>query len=90
MLLFKLEYEDLGDMALIHCEVDEWNISVARKLDEAVGNFFNQLWEEGYLSAVTFSPNPKFCEYMGGERIGEGEMNGNYYGIYRWDLKPPQ
>ena len=89
--LFDLTWEPLTeDKALLHCEVDEWSITVARRLYKAVAELFVYLEGEGYTTAWTFSPNPRFCQHMGGEIQGGITYENINYWVYRWDLKQQQ
>jgi len=86
--LYKLWYEDCGEgVALLHCTVSQWSIGIARKLDADVADLFDALSAAGFHRAVTFSPNPRFCEYMAGKEIGHITYEQTDYGVYQWELK---
>ena len=71
----------------MHCEVEVWNIRVARELDKAADDLFDKLADLGYERLLTISPNPRFCEYMGGTEFGIYEHEGIEYRGFRWELK---
>ena len=86
--MFKLKWERFDDKdAILHCEVYEWNIKVARELDKAADDLFDYLESQGYERCLTLSPNPRFCEYMGGIEFGVYEHEGIEYRGFRWELK---
>ena len=86
--LFDLRTEQLDEAnVLVHCTVSEWSPSVARELDEAVARLMDQLLGAGVTRMFTLSPNPRFCEYMGGDRIGTINYDDTEYGVYQWELK---
>ncbi len=74
---------------LVHCTVSdgEWSVGLARALDRAWVTLQEELIGEGYTTAWTVSPNPKFCEYMLGEKVGEITYNNTYHGVFKWELK---
>ena len=86
--MFNLEWEELDQgRALLHCSVEEWNITIARRLDKHVNALFRRLAQDGYTEAFTVSPNPRFCQYMAGWEIGEIKYNGINYWVYKWELE---
>jgi hypothetical protein len=88
---YYLRYEPLSDeVALLHCDVEKWSVSVAKRLDKSVSRLFWRLEQRGYTSAITVSPNDKFCEFFCGQKIGWMEWEGQDYGVYLWDLRPQQ
>jgi len=90
-VLFNLSWEHDGNgRAVLHCTVEEWNISVARQLDVAVAEMFDTLRDLGVKEAFTVSPNHKFCEYMGGYMIGGVTYKDINYWVFLWDLKQEQ
>jgi len=82
---FELTWQDVeGELALLHCDVHNWDRGVARDLDRAVGALFDGLLEEGYEAAFTISQNQKFCKYMGGTLRGDFVHMGKQYWVYSW------
>lgn len=45
-----------------------------------------ELKENGFNEIYSISPNPKFCEMMGGRSIGILEKEGLTYEVFKWDL----
>lgn len=85
---FDLRWEELEEgKALLHCNVHRWAPSVARALDLAVGEVFNELFDKGYTEAFTLSSNNRFCAYMGGTPIGVVTYNLIDHWIYTWELE---
>jgi len=72
---------------MIHCDISEWSLKVARELDTAVNSLFEDLVKRGYVRLLTMSPNPRFCEYMGGELVGKYTHEDKEYWGFRWELK---
>lgn len=88
---FSLTHEHLTSTeVLLHCTVVRWSLSTAKELDSEVSRLFFRLQQLGYETGITFSPNPQFCEYMGGEQVGSITWKGIDYGVYTWDLKQPR
>lgn len=86
---FKLEYtKKYGDI-FIHCLVFNWSLSSLKKGKRIFEEFKEKRRKEGvdYLYSVT--PNPKFCELLGGHRIGQCAKKNREYEVYRWELKQP-
>lgn len=68
---FHIEWEEVGDQCHVHCTVDGWCKSVAYRgylHFVKLKMFIKQL---GYDCFYSITPNPKFCEFYGGEYIGE-------------------
>jgi hypothetical protein len=86
--MFRLWIETINDKeVMVHCDVWVWNMKVARRLDQEVNKMFDELRERGVERLVTVSPNPRFCEYLAGEKIGEELIQGKIHGVYLWELK---
>lgn len=87
--MFDLRWEHLEDgVALVHCDVQEWSLSVARKLDIAAGNLMDELEDKGYKTAYAVGPeHPKFCEYMGGLHEGTIIFRGKKHEVYKWVIQ---
>jgi hypothetical protein len=84
--MFRWEHLDEG-RALIHCDVDEWSFSVAKELDKEANDLMDSLAAKGYRELFAVGPNPRFCEYMGGECLGWAKIDGVEYWGYRWVLE---
>jgi len=85
--MFKLWIEPINDKeVMVHCDVWAWDISIARRLDQEVDKMFEELRDRGVERLVTVSPNPRFCRYLAGEKIGEELIDGEVYGVFLWEL----
>jgi hypothetical protein len=75
------------DKVLLHCTVDNWNLSVFKKGLQVFGELQDLLVKENVFEIWTFTPNPKFARLLGGKYVSEGIYENKEYEVYKWDLK---
>lgn len=73
--------------ACLHCNIKKWDVRTLRKCYKELGRFLLEMEKEGALAVYTISPNPKFCELMGGVYCSTIQYEGKPYGVYKWELK---
>lgn len=84
---YHLEYQVVGLCANIHCTVYNWKPSALKHGYNIFGKMLNEFADKGLEYVITISPNPRFCELMGGELSHTVDYNGEVYGVYKWELK---
>jgi len=83
---FKLSITVVNNEVFLHCLVYDWKLSSLRKGFKIFGRMMKELKENGFNEIYSISPNPKFCEMMGGRSIGILEKEGLTYEVFKWDL----
>jgi hypothetical protein len=68
---YHLEWEIIGNQCHIHCTVEEWKKSVLREGYLELARLQRFVGSMGYGEMYSISPNPKFCELLGGTSLGE-------------------
>lgn len=72
---------------LLHMDVFNWNKSVARKAKRLSADTLEALHLEGFTTAYTITPNPKFVKLVcGGESMDKLEYEGTEYEVIAWEL----
>lgn len=84
---FSLSYDVLEDRACLHCRVFQWNHRTLRKLYDQLARLLSFMEKQGAKAVYTISPNPKFCELMGGLYCADIQYNNQPYKVYKWELK---
>lgn len=82
---FILQYNFDKGQVLIHCEVDKWSLSSLKKGYRIFAEMMDTFRSVGYEKFYTVTPNPKFCELLGGTKIEGFKENGHE--VYVWELK---
>ena len=73
--------------AFLHCNVYKWNAKTLRTCYRVLGQMLDKFTEMNLEAAYTISPNPKFCELMGGRYCSDIMYEDKPYGVYKWELK---
>ena len=79
-IVFK--YDLVGKIAIIHCEVKEWKLSVFKKAIREFANFRNEMDAIGVEQIITYTRNPKLVKAFGGRFKGSINMDGLDYEVY--------
>lgn len=78
---FSFLYTEEPEALFLHCYVYEWKLSVLKKMIKVFGEFLNEF--SGKL-IMSITPNPKYCEMLGGKVIEE--LDGNLK-VVIWEQK---
>lgn len=84
---FSLEFDDLGEEALIHMYVNSYTHKSVRKWYLETERLREYLIANGFTRAFTVTPNPRFVKLFNGEHTASFEHEGKLYEVVVWDLK---
>lgn len=84
---FSLEFDDLGEEALIHMFVNSYTHNSVRKWYLETEKLKAYLISTGFVKAFTVTPNPRFVKLFNGQHTASIEHEGKIYEVVIWDLK---
>lgn len=84
---YKFEYERIENLVVIHCTVSNWKPSALKHGYQTFGKFLNDMEESGVTEVITISPNPRFCQLLGGRYMASIYKDEIKYEVFKWDLK---
>lgn len=83
----RAEVDDYSQVVL-HLNVSNWAPSVCKKLKRLATDLKGALSLEGFETAYTITPNPKFVKLVfGGKVLDNITYEGVEYEVVVWDLK---
>lgn len=82
---FLLEENINNGERYLHCNVFNWKPSVLKKGINVFSTYLNKL--DANETVLSCTKNYKFSELLGGKFIGIHEEDGEFYGVFKWDLK---
>lgn len=77
--------EPNNDVVHVHCYVDDWKLSVMKRIYSLTSEILSFAKKEGFKYVVTVTPNPKFAKLFGGEVIDEIVINGIQHEVIVWE-----
>lgn len=85
---FSLEYEEMGEEALIHMYVYSFTHNTVKKWYYETERLKDHLVANGFVTAFTVTPNPRFVKLFNGKHQSGITYDGQKYEVVTWDLKP--
>lgn len=80
------EYEVVGKVIGIHAQVNKISHTKLKNWYSILNTFIYRVREAGDFKIFAISPNPKFCELMGGTYVKSiVEADGKQKEVYQWD-----
>lgn len=84
---FHLAYIIHKGIAYLHCDVYTWKLSSFKQGLSVFKTMLKDFYNAGILNVISITPNPKFCEVLGGRKYGYAELSdGSKLEVYKWDL----
>ena len=80
---FFLDYELIGEEAVVHCEIYNVKPSVLRRMFSVFNSFCNECREKNINTVIGAPKSPKLAQIFNGEYIGMV----NEYKVFKWELK---
>lgn len=80
------EYEPVGDIAVVHCDVTHYSPSIMRKWYKLFVQSKELLASLGFKEMLTISPNPRFCEMFCGKYVQSIDTPDGIREVYKWEL----
>lgn len=84
---FIFEYERLGNIVGLHCQVFTWKPSVLRFGYSVFKTFLEFCKSEGVVRIVTITPNPRFAKLFGGVTTKQFLKNNIEYEVVEWVIQ---
>lgn len=82
-----VQIEEAQGVIFVHCYIEGWKLSVARKLFSVFRTLEEVLRQQGVKRVFTASSNFKFVEFLGLKRIDTVEdYKDGIMGVYVWEL----
>lgn len=85
---FTLQFNEDKGAILIHCEVFNWKLSSLKRGYRVFAEMVEDFSSKGVTHFYSVTPNPRFCELLGGKKLEGFSENG--YEVYIWELKSLQ
>ena len=76
---FKLHYEVVGEIMLLHCSVDRWTHNVLKKIYRVFVAIRDDAYSNGILQIRVVTKNDKFAQLFGFEHKYTVKANGEEY-----------
>ena len=83
---FCFQYVIYNETVFLHALVSCFKPSVLKKMFFVFNSFLSEMKEKGLTEIYSLTPNPKFCELLGGRFKDIIECNGEEYEVYKWEL----
>ena len=79
-IVFK--YDLVDKIAIIHCEVKQWKLSVFKTAIREFAKFIEEMQAVGVTRIITYTRQPKLVKAFGGRKMGDINMDGLDYEVY--------
>ena len=84
---FQVEVEERDGILFLHCEVEKYNKTVKKRMQEVFQDIKDACVFFGWDAIHAYTPNPKFSKLMeGGFTIDTFSRGGVDYEVIRWEL----
>ena len=81
---FKLHYEVVGDILILHCSVDRWTHNVLKKIYRAFVAIRDEAYGQGIVQIRVITKNDKFAQLFGFEHKYTVTIDGEEYEEMVW------
>ena len=76
---FKLHYEVMGDILILHCVVDRWSHTVLKRIYRVFVAIRDEAYSNGVLQIRVITKNDKFAQLFGFEHKYTVTIDGEEY-----------
>ena len=84
---FCFQYSICEGVLFLHADVFNSKLSAFKRGFSVFREFLLDVQKQGMSEVYSITPNPKFCQLLGGVSMKEIEIEDRKYEVYKWDLK---